>query len=257
MSERPGLWAIIPAAGSGRRLGSETAKQYLTLHGQAVLTHSVGRILAVPGLSGLVLVQAPGESWRYPQAPPTGRTLLHCTGGAARHQSVINGLLCLCDHLPADQHESTRVLVHDAARPCVRVADIRKLLEETGEDEAGGLLGMPVTDTLKRANVDSDAASPRISATVARDGLWVAQTPQLFPVLTLLDALRQADANGHPVTDEASAMEMAGHHPRLVHGSADNIKITWPGDLERAAGILDRQQAESTAADSISKGQKQ
>lgn len=157
------------------------------------------------------------------------------TGGATRADTVLNGLQALADR----SRENDWVMVHDAVRPCVRLKDIAALAEAAGDE--GALLGLPVADTVKRAD-----STGRVLATVAREGLWRALTPQLFRIRALREALEQVSVAGGEITDEASAIEAVGGHPRLVAGAADNIKITLPGDLALAELFLMQQDNEST-----------
>lgn len=236
------LWAIVPAAGSSRRMQSAAPKQYLGIDGEPVLLHTLRRLGALPGLDGVVLVLSPDDTrWSALAAARPEVTALVpvtvCTGGEERRDSVLNGLESLSGRAADDDW----VLVHDAARPCVRVADMLRLLRAVEQHPAGGILAVPVADTLKRGN-----AAHVVTGTVDRSGLWAAQTPQLFRYGPLRDALA-AGRSTERVTDEASAMENAGHEPLLVAGSPDNIKITCPGDLHMAALILKAQQLESTS----------
>ncbi len=230
MTTEPRYWAIVPAAGSGRRMGAALPKQYLQLGDRTVLEHTLDTLLAVETFAGVVLVVAPDDSdWDAIRPRYTERSLDVVSGGVERCHSVLNGLNALAGKGAA----SDWVLVHDAARPCVRPADIRALIAGVGADSDGGLLGVPVADTMKRV-----AADGRVTATIDRGGLWHALTPQMFRLGQLRDALRQAIAAHSLVTDEASAMEMAGYRPLMVQGHRDNIKITLPADLELAAFYL-------------------
>ncbi len=226
MSE-PRHWAVMPAAGVGRRMGSEIPKQYLPLAGRRVIDHSVERLLLHPAIDGLYLALDEADRW-WDQTEFAGHPdLVRVPGGAERADSVLNALEALLRRADPDDW----VLVHDAARPCVRRADIDRLVETvTASGAVGGLLGMPVRDTMKRATADG-----RVQETVPREGLWHAFTPQMFRLGMLHQALRDALAAGAAVTDEASAMEHADHTPLMVEGHPDNIKITRPGDLELAA----------------------
>jgi len=177
-----------------------------------------------------VLVVAPDDSaWPELQPRYANKSLDVVHGGAERCHSVLNGL----DVLAGKAAATDWVLVHDAARPCVRRDDIRALLAGVAGDSDGGLLGVPVADTMKRV-----AADGRVTATIDRSGLWHALTPQMFRLEPLRTALRQAIAANSMVTDEASAMELAGYRPLIVQGHRDNIKITLPADLELAAFYL-------------------
>ncbi len=236
------IWAIVPAAGSGRRMQSTAPKQYLDLDGEPVLLHTLRRLAELDGLQGIVLVLRENDQWWSSMAAEaTGLPipLMICEGGEERFQSVSNGLAALEDRATDEDW----VLVHDAARPCVRVTDMLRLVDVAGSHASGGILATPVRDTLKRGD-----ASHGILHTVDRSDLWSAQTPQMFRHGRLREALRLACQGDRAVTDEASAMELAGHAPLLVMGSADNIKVTWPGDLLLARLVLQaqRQESEST-----------
>jgi 2-C-methyl-D-erythritol 4-phosphate cytidylyltransferase len=225
----PSYFAVVPAAGSGSRLGHETPKQYLMLQGRPLVEHAVSRLARSPRIERVLVVLAPGDTrfrefdW---QVYSDKLVPLYC-GGPTRAASVFNGLLAASDM--AD--EGDWMLVHDAARPCLARADIERLIEEVGDDPTGGLLAVPVADTLKRAD-----GAGRVAATEPREGLWQAQTPQMFRYELLLRALRTADPAA--VTDEACAIEALGLKPRLVQGSLRNIKVTYPQDLALAAAIL-------------------
>lgn len=215
-------------------MGTDVPKQYLQLGAQTVLEHTLDRLLDCERIAGVVLVLAAvDEFWPAIRARYAGRHVATVTGGAERCHSVLNGLDHLADRAGADDW----VLVHDAARPCVRTADIARLMDELGGGDQGGLLGVPVADTMKRVD-----AGLRVTATVDRAGLWHALTPQMFRIAALRSALRQAIAAHCLVTDEASAMELAGHRPRMVEGHRDNIKITLPADLALAAFYLQAEQ---------------
>jgi 2-C-methyl-D-erythritol 4-phosphate cytidylyltransferase len=228
-------YAIIPAAGSGTRMGTAIPKTYLPLAGMTVLEQTLARITALIGVSGIVLALAKDDT--RGTALTCDKPLWRVTGGAERSDSVRNALDFLADRAVEDDW----VLVHDAARPCVRCEDMQRLLRTLADDPVGGLLAVPVADTLKRA-----AADARVQDTVERNGLWQAQTPQLFRYGLLHHALREAAARGVAVTDEAGAIEACGHRPRLIEGHADNLKITRPDDL-LLAGLILRAQAEERA----------
>lgn len=219
-------WAVVPAAGSGSRMGAELPKQYLELCGHTVLEHTVDALLGCGLLAGIVVVVAADDTrWAAISGRFRGQPLLSAAGGPERAHSVLNGLRRLAGQAaPTD-----RVLVHDAARPCLDVHDVIRLVGAVGADDNGGLLGVPVADTMKR--VDGEL---RITRTEERTGLWHALTPQLFRLDLLETALSGAIADGFTVTDEASAMEHAGYRPRMVQGSRSNIKITLPADLALA-----------------------
>ncbi|MEY1661494.1 2-C-methyl-D-erythritol 4-phosphate cytidylyltransferase [Isoalcanivorax beigongshangi] len=221
----------MPAAGHGSRMAADLPKQYLKLDQRTVAEHSVARLLDSVPLQALVVVVAADDPL-WPQLPVASRAgVVTAFGGPTRAESVLNGLAALPG---AGDHDW--VLVHDMARPCVRAADIRRLIEECGSD--GAILAAPVADTLKQSD------GSRILATLDRSTVWRALTPQLFPVGALRAALQTALQAGAEITDEASAMERAGWQPRLVAGAADNIKITWPADLPLARFFLAQQQQE-------------
>lgn len=226
----PQYWAIVPAAGSGSRMAAEVPKQYLSLAGKTVLEQTLDTLFACDALHGIVLALSPGDRY-WPAIAPryADRNLHRVTGGEERCHSVLNAIRYLGDQAPP----ATWVLVHDAARPCVRRGDINRLVATLAQDPHGGLLGVPVADTMKRVDPDG-----RIVGTVDRNGLWHAQTPQMFRMKLLGDALDEAIQQGVMVTDEAAAMELAGYCPRLVAGHTDNIKITVPSDLALAGFFL-------------------
>ena len=221
--------ALVPAAGSGSRLGESSPKQYLPLAGQPMIRHALATLCATPAVASVFVVLAPDDAyWPAAQMAALGPKLriLRC-GGETRAQSVANGLGAMTAELGAIDRDW--VLVHDAARPCLTVRMVEKLIAEVGEDDSGGLLAVPVADTLKRAGDDD-----RILQTVSRERLWQAQTPQMFRHRILLDAL----ARSPEVTDEAGAVEALGLAPRLVAADASNFKVTYPLDLQLAEWIL-------------------
>lgn len=225
-----GLWCVVPAAGRGTRVGGDCPKQYLPLAGRPLIEHTLERLAAHPRIAGLMVVLgATDERWPGTLAL-NGKPVRTAVGGAERCDSVLAGL----DALPADVAGDDFVLVHDAARPCVRLADIDRLVERAGAAE-GGLLGAPLRDTLKHA--DEAGHSER---TESRDRRWRAFTPQMFRRAALCAALREAARQGVRVSDEAMAMELAGHAPLLVEGAEDNIKVTTAADFALAEFLLAR-----------------
>jgi 2-C-methyl-D-erythritol 4-phosphate cytidylyltransferase len=218
--------ALIPAAGNGSRFRGDAPKQYWPLEGKPVLVHSLERLAAAFPLQHAYVAIAPGDRW-YEEtigARP-GVTALRC-GGATRGETVRNALAALIDVGKNDW-----ILIHDAVRPCVDAASLERLRDEVHEDAVGGLLALPVVGTLKHADVGG-----RSAATEPREALWTAQTPQMFRFGVLEDAFAVADAVR--CTDEAQAVEALGMAPRLVMGSASNLKITYPDDLLLAAAIM-------------------
>lgn len=217
------VWVVIPAAGTGSRFGGEVPKQYLRLAGVPVLHHALRAATRHPEVAGAMVVLAAGDPhWRVPAELP-----LACwttTGGATRAASVMAGLRALLAR-PEVRAEHW-VLVHDAARPCLAVEDLQRLLLARRDYPEGAILAAPINDTVKRVD-----AHGQIEATVDRRGLYRALTPQLFPAGLLLQALLACTERGEQPGDEAAAMEAAGHRPGVVPGRADNIKITHPRDL--------------------------
>lgn len=232
MSQTPAFWAVIPAAGVGRRMGSTIPKQYLDLAGRTVIEHTLARFIADERISGVVVALDPADGYWNDTAFATHPRVLRVDGGAERCHSVRNALTVLADRA----HTQDWVLVHDAARPCLQAADLDRLIETLRDDAVGGLLGIPVRDTMKR----NDGAG-RIAETVERSSLWHAYTPQMFRLGLLQLALDAALAAGALVTDDASAMERLGYAPRLIEGHADNIKITRAEDLPLAQFYLQQQ----------------
>jgi 2-C-methyl-D-erythritol 4-phosphate cytidylyltransferase len=224
-------FALVPAGGGGARMGGDCPKQYLPLAGRPMIRHTLDVLTSVPGIARVFVVLAPDDSrwdsfdWR---ALEPRLTVLRC-GGATRAESVTHGLRAMREQVGADDW----VLVHDAARVCLTRAHVEKLLAEVGNDPVGGLLAVPLADTLKRAQEHS-TDGVRVAATVPREGLWQAQTPQMFRYALLAEALEYAPA----VTDEASAIEALGLRPRLVAADATNLKVTYPLDLQLAEWIL-------------------
>jgi len=227
------LFALIPAAGGGTRFGAALPKQYLPLRGRPLVYHAVRSLATDARIDHVYVVLAPGDAHFRQQAwAEFGERVvpLYC-GGEARAASVYNGLLAIHDAVAADDW----VLVHDAARPCLTVALLDRLIGELRDDPTGGLLAIPVADTLKRED-----GGQRVVSTEPRGGLWQAQTPQMFRYRLLLEALRVCPLDA--ITDEASAVERLGLKPRLVTGDLRNLKVTYPEDLRLAALILGEEQ---------------
>lgn len=227
-------FALVPAAGSGARMGAAVSKQYLPLMGRPLIHHSLAALCAVPKIGRVFVVLSVDDAeWARHDWRAFGDCLvpLFC-GGPTRADSVLSGLRAIANEVsPTDW-----ILVHDAARPCLASWHVEKLMSELAHDDVGGVLAVPVADTVKRADEHG-----RIAATVARDGLWRAQTPQMFRYVMLRRALESA----HGVTDEASAIEAAGLRPKLVEGDAANIKVTFPFDLHIAEWILRRREGDA------------
>jgi len=226
------FYALIPAAGSGSRMGGAIEKQYLDLNSLPMIAHAMMVLAREPRIARIFVVLSPTDkrwnnyAW---QGWKERIEVLRC-GGATRAETVLNGLDAISRVCAADDW----VLVHDAARPCLPDEMLAKLLDEAAAAPVGGLLAVPVADTLKRAAAEP-ASGTRAEATVPRAGLWQAQTPQMFRHGTLVQALRAA---GSDMTDEASAIEQLGLQPRLVESDSRNLKVTYPQDLELAGLIL-------------------
>jgi 2-C-methyl-D-erythritol 4-phosphate cytidylyltransferase/2-C-methyl-D-erythritol 2,4-cyclodiphosphate synthase len=219
-------YALVPCAGIGVRAGSDGPKQYASLAGRSVVAHTLEALSRVPRLVRTLVVLAPGDT-QFEAAAPSFDGWIERSGGATRAASVAAGLQALRRH---GARVDDWVLVHDAARCLVQPAWIDRLIDACIDDAVGGLLALPVADTLK----DADAQG-RVRTTVDRQGKWAAQTPQMFRLGLLAQALVVA---GSQVTDEASAIEALGHAPRLVAGDAGNFKLTWPEDFDRARALL-------------------
>lgn len=232
---RGGAWAVVVAAGQGRRFGGDVPKQYALVADQPLLAHTLSALLSHPRVAGVVVVLAEHDPHWPGWSDFDGKPVLTCIGGQTRAESVLAGLDALPDTVRADDF----ILVHDAARPNLSLADLDALLERGRDDPVGAILATPVVDTLKQGGDDGG-----IDRTVPRIALWRALTPQLFRRMQLTRALQAAHADGVAVTDEAMAMERLGHRPLLVEGDADNFKITTPGDLARFAFLLEQRQAQ-------------
>lgn len=218
-------YGLIPAAGSGSRFGAPQPKQYLAIGGRTLLDLAAESLAMHARIDRVFVVLAPDDDRYSPSGPGADKVVVLRCGGPTRADSVLNGLR------QAALDVSDRVLVHDAARPCLSAEAVERLISTVGDDPSGGLLAIPVADTLKRAGDDA-----RVSETQARERLWQAQTPQLFPYGLLLDALSSGDRSA--ITDEASAVERLGIRPRLVMGDFANIKVTYPDDLACAEALL-------------------
>ena len=217
------LWALIPCAGTGSRASSDGPKQYQPVAGMPMVLHTLAAFAGVPRLSGVLVVVSRGDTFFNNQV---ASILIADCGGSTRAASVFNGLSALLERgaSPADW-----VLVHDAARCLIKAEQINTLIDACQSDSVGGLLALKLPDTLKRE------VGGRVVETVERSDKWLAQTPQMFRIAELQDALRAA---GSMVTDEASALEYVGKSPLLVQGSAQNFKVTYPQDFALAQAVL-------------------
>jgi len=225
------FWAVVPAAGVGKRMGADVPKQYLQVLGKPVLQHTLERLLEVDAFAGVVVALG-AEDGYWPDLPCAAYPKIRVApGGKERADSVLSALLSLEDVAAPDDW----VLVHDAARLCITGGDVRKLIDRLRNDPVGGILALPVTDTLKSTEMGE------IVETVDRSRIWRALTPQMFHYGMLRHALIDAAERKLIVTDEASALELQGLRPKIVEGRPDNIKITRPEDLPLAAFYLERQ----------------
>ena len=220
--------ALIPAAGIGTRLGGDLPKQYLPIGARTMLEHAIDAMLADSRIDRVFVVVASADTHWQSLTVDDDRVEFLPVGGASRAESVRNGLIAIAARVGDDD----RVLVHDAARPCLTEQQLARLIDEVGDDDSGGLLAVPLADTLKRGE------DGRVGITLERAGLWCAQTPQLFRAASLRAALGGALED---ITDEAGAMERSGHAPRLVVGGAGNLKVTTAEDLVLARAILAEQ----------------
>ena len=209
-------------------MGADKPKQYLPLAGRPIIEHTVRSLFRHGAIAGVMVVTAADDTW-WPEVEAPGA--LRCDGGQERCHSVLNGLQAL---LEVQAVAEDWALVHDAARPLLASVDVDRLIDAVGDGDDGGLLGVPVRDTMKRT--DDDGV---IQQTVAREYLWHALTPQMFRIGPLISAIRQCLEQDRLVTDESQAMELCGAHPKMVQGSPDNIKITRPDDLQLAERLLE------------------
>jgi len=229
----PRYWLVMPAAGGGQRMGVDQPKQYLSLLGEPLIWHSLRPFARLANLAGVIIaLAAHDEVWQAPSDFKT--TLRTVTGGQQRADSVLAALQAL----DSEAADNDWVFVHDAARPCLHADDLTALIAGV-DGSVGGLLATPLADTVKRS------VGAVVSETVPRDDLWRALTPQLFRYGLLREALEDIQQKCLSATDEAQAMELAGHKVLLISGRADNIKVTWPADLLLATEILRGRQKES------------
>lgn len=220
------VFGLIPAAGTGTRMGGDLPKQYAPLAGRPMLEYAIGALLADRRVQRVLVVVAAGDA-RYKRLGCDARVEFAAVGGATRAESVRNGLARLAMSASAEDW----VLVHDAARPCLACEELAALIDVLSDDPVGGLLAVPIADTIKRAD------DGHVERTVERAGLWRALTPQMFRLGLLEDAFERV-RDLAAITDESSAVELVGHAPRLVPGRASNIKVTRPDDVPLAEAIL-------------------
>ena len=240
----PRCWGVVPAAGIGSRMGAQLPKQYLEVAGVSLLERSVSVLLDCPHITGVVVALHPQDQLASAITRLDDARVQKVSGAEVRAGSVLAAL----DALAARASMQDWVLVHDAARPCLRGDDLERLIARVTTDDCGGLLAQPVVDTVKQASPEG-----RVTATLDRSELWRAQTPQMFRLGELAEALRMALAGGADITDEASAMELAGHPVQLVAGSASNLKVTVAEDLALAAWYVE-QHGQQVGAEGDSNG---
>ena len=227
-SGTPAYFALVPCAGTGSRSGAVLPKQYVTIAGRAVVAHTLAALTAVDRLQSILVVLAPDDDTfeRCVPLPSEGRIQVTRSGGATRAGTVVNGLAAL---IGRGAERDDWVLVHDAARCLIRAEWVDRLIDACSADPVGGLLALPVADTLKAE------ADGRVASTLDRRATWQAQTPQMFRIGALAGALAAAD---DAVTDEAGAMERVGLQPLLVPGALENFKLTYPADFALAERLL-------------------
>jgi len=227
------IWALIPAAGASSRLSGDLPKQYRLIDGQPVLWHTLKRLARHPRIEGFtVCLAADDPCWASMPAADLDKPVNTCEGGSSRAASLLQGLIAM--HQASEDHGY--VLVHDAVRPCFTLSSIDDLIAAGGQDDHGAMCALPVTDSLKQVD---EMNADRVLCSVNRKHLWIAQTPQLYRASLLQEALQQALEKKPDLYDEAEAMEMAGFHPHLVHGSPANFKLTFEDDLKIARRLLE------------------
>jgi 2-C-methyl-D-erythritol 4-phosphate cytidylyltransferase len=220
------IWAIVPAAGIGQRMSGALPKQYLAVNDKPILAHTLDVICQIPNVKKVIIPLHPDDHYWASLIDLPYDNVMTVMGGELRNDSVLNALTAIKNN--AEPHDW--VLVHDAVRPCVTVQDISELLAEINDHPVGGLWGVPVRDTLKQVDEHQN-----VEKTIDREFLWHAQTPQIFRFELLYQALQKTKYDKINITDDASAIEYLGYHPKMVQGNYTNIKITWPEDLIMAA----------------------
>jgi 2-C-methyl-D-erythritol 4-phosphate cytidylyltransferase len=230
MTHTTKFWAVVPAAGVGKRMNADRPKQYLDLAGKTVIEHTLLRLLQAEVFTAVAVAISEEDPYWSELDVASHEQIIRTKGGKERADSVLSGLHAIRDHA----HDDDWVLVHDAARPCITPSDIHHLIDSLVDDEVGGILALPCADTLK--NVDDK----NILGTIDRSHIWRALTPQMFRYGSLKTALEQAVGNP-AITDEASALELQGKQPKIVEGRPDNIKITRPEDLALAHFFMEQQ----------------
>ncbi len=237
MTDAGQCWAVLPAAGTGRRMGSEMPKQYLEVAGATIFEHSLQALLCEPRIRGVVVALDSGDQ-RAALCPLMADDRVRSVQGAEERSGSV---LAALQDLTLVAQSGDWVLVHDAARPCLSAVDLAALIDRVIDSGTGGILAERMVDTVKQASADG-----RVQATLDRNGLWRAQTPQMFRLGELREALVRATGARADVTDEASAMEMAGHPVQLVAATGYNPKVTVPSDLPQAAWYLQHREGQAS-----------
>lgn len=230
MTDTPKFWAVVPAAGVGKRMNADRPKQYLELAGKTVIEHTLIRLLEAEVFSSVAVAISEEDPYWSDLEVARYKKIITAPGGKERADSVLSGLHAIREQAA----DNDWVLVHDAARPCITTADIHHLINTLVDDEVGGILALPCADTLKNVQ------GKNILGTLDRSHIWRALTPQMFRYGSLKTALEQAVGNP-AITDEASALELQGLQPKIVEGRPDNIKITRPEDLALAQFFMEQQ----------------
>ncbi len=226
------IWAVVPSAGTGQRMRQSIPKQYLELNGRAVIEHTMAVLLSESRISKIIVCVAKDDKfWEHLDCSKDPRVET-TIGGATRAESVLNGINQLND----TEDERDWVLVHDAARPCLSTALLGSFIDQLQKDKVGGILAVPSKDTVKQA---ANNERNEIESTLERERIWYAQTPQMFRFDLLKKALNYGVERRLNITDESSAIEMAGYRPKLIAGDVRNLKVTTPEDLE-IASLLNR-----------------
>ncbi|MCZ6802537.1 MAG: 2-C-methyl-D-erythritol 4-phosphate cytidylyltransferase [Proteobacteria bacterium] len=231
MSNNARYWVMIPAAGVGTRMGDDIPKQYISINGKTIIEHTLDCFIQREEIEGIVVAISKEDEYWSTLSVSNNEKIMIAPGGDERFQSVLNGLHTLTDKA----QDNDWVLVHDAARPCLKQSVIDRLIIKLRTHDIGGILALPCRDTMKRSN-----AAGEIFETVERENLWHAQTPQMFKLGKLLAAIEKALNNNVHVTDEAMAMELSGYKPLLVQGHPENIKVTHKEDLKYMEMYLDQ-----------------
>jgi len=227
IKQKPRIWAVVPAAGIGSRMTADKPKQYIKVAGKTVLEHSINSLLMLDVIKGVQLCIAANDKYWQELNFEHQKLLPVVPGGEQRADTVLAGLEAI-SHLAKDDDW---IMVHDAARPCVNQSILLKLINNVLDHPVGGLLAIPVADTIKKAT-SMESSTVSVESTISRDSLWLAQTPQMFKYEVLKASLINAKQQQIEITDEASAIEQAGYRPLIVSGHRSNIKLTYQEDLD-------------------------